>query len=193
MNLFFLIVGLWLFVGAHSERLFFPRWRAQFIAHRGENTWKLYVSVRSIIGLGLIVYGFALSRAAPVFLWNPPLWTRHVALPLTLVAFILFAASKGPPNHIKQRIGHPMYAGVKVWAFAHLLANGRLGDVVLFGTLLLWAVVGYTISRRRDRRGGITYPVGVARNTVINVVAGTAAWALFTFWLHRVLIGVPPI
>lgn len=193
MNLFFLIVGLWLFVGAHSEHLMFPRWRARFIAHRGEKTWKAFVSVRALIGLVLIVYGFGLSRADPVFLWNPPLWTRHVALLLTWIAFVLFAASKGPPNHIKEKIGHPMYAGVKVWAFAHLIANGRLGDVILFGTLLVWAVAGFTISRRRDRRAGVRYPAGVARNTVVDVIAGTAVWALFAFWLHRVLIGVPPI
>ncbi|MGV3591375.1 MAG: NnrU family protein [Gammaproteobacteria bacterium] len=193
MNLFFLIIGLWLFVGSHSEHLAFPRWRARFIAHRGEKMWKLFVSVRSLVGLVLIVYGYGLSRADPVFLWNPPVWTRHIALPLTLLAFILFAASKGPPNHIKQKIGHPMYAGVKVWALAHLLANGRLGDVLLFGTLLLWAVAGFAISRRRDRRSGVHYPAGVARNTVVAVILGSAVWALFAFWLHRVLIGVPPI
>lgn len=193
MNVFYLIVGLWLFIGSHAERLAFPRWRARFIANHGEKAWKLFVSVRAIIGLGLIVYGYALSRAEPVFVWNSPLWTRHAALPLTLIAFILFAASGGPPNRIKQKLGHPMYAGVKVWALAHLLANGRLGDVLLFGTLLIWAVVGFTISRRRDRLTGITYPAGTPRNTLMAVVIGGAAWALFAFWLHRLLIGVPPI
>ena len=193
MNLFFLIVGLWLFIGAHSERLAFPRWRARFIANHGEKSWKLFVSVRALLGLVLIVYGFGLSRADPVFLWNPPLWTRHVALVLTLLAFILFAASKGPPNHIKQKLGHPMYAGVKVWALAHLLANGRLGDVLLFGTFLIWAIAGFAISRRRDRLAGVRYPAGVPRNTIISVVAGGAAWALFAFWLHALLIGVPPL
>jgi uncharacterized membrane protein len=193
VNLFFLLVGLWLFIGAHAEHLAFPRWRARFIATRGEKAWKLFVSVRSLIGLVLIVYGFGQSRVDPVLLWDPPLWTRHVALVLTLIAFVLFAASKGPPNLIKHKIGHPMYAGVKVWALAHLLANGRLGDVILFGTLLIWAVAGFAISRRRDRRAGVTYPAGLARNTLVAVVLGCAMWALFAFWLHRVLIGVPAI
>lgn len=193
MNLFFLIVGLWLFIGAHSERLAFPRWRARFIANHGEKSWKLFVSVRSIIGLGLIVYGFALSRVDPIIVWTSPPWTRLVALPLTLLAFILLAASGGPPNRIRQKLRHPMYAGIKVWALAHLLANGRLGDVLLFGTLLIWAVVGFAVARRRDRLMGLTYPAGTPRNTAITVVIGCAAWALFAFWLHRLLIGVPPL
>jgi uncharacterized membrane protein len=193
MNLLILIVGLVLFVGAHSERLAIPAWRERFIELHGAKTWKLLVSLRSLIGLLLIVYGFGLSRADPVFLWNPPLWTRHLAMPLTLVTFILFAASHGPANHIKARIGHPMYAGVKIWAFAHLLANGRLGDVILFGTLLAWAIAGFAISRRRDRLAGVQYPAGVARNTAVAVIAGTVVWAVFAFWLHRVLIGVPPL
>lgn len=151
----FLAAGITLFVGAHSVRLAAPQWRAQFIARHGDKTWKAIYSVLSLAGLALIVYGFGLSRSDPVFIWNPPLWTRHAALPLTLISFILFAASGGPPNHLKQKLGHPMYTGVKVWAFAHLLANGRLGDMLLFGTLLVWAV--------------------------------------FAFWLHRVLIGVAPI
>lgn len=192
MNLI-LIAGLLLFVGAHSERLAFPHWRERFIANRGEKTWKLFVSVRALIGLVLIIYGYGFSRADPVFLWNPPLWTRHAAALLTLIAFILFAASHAPPNHIKEKIGHPMYAGVKIWAFAHLLANGRLGDVVLFGALLAWAVIGYSISRRRDRLAGVTYPAGVTRNTVVTVILGCAMWAVFAFWLHRILIGVPPL
>jgi uncharacterized membrane protein len=189
----YLVAGIALFVGAHSTRLIAPAWRASYIARRGERSWKAIYSVMSIAGLFLMAYGFGLSRADPVFLWNPPLWTRHVALPLTLIAFILFAASNGPPNRIKQTIGHPMYAGVKVWALAHLLANGRLGDVLLFGTLLAWAIAGFAISRRSDRRAGISYPAGTPRNTVVTVILGSAVWAIFAFWLHRLLIGVPPI
>lgn len=189
----YLVAGLVLFVCGHSLKLVAPEWRARFIAKRGDMAWKLLYSALSLVGLVLIVYGFGLSRAEPVFLWNPPLWSRHTALLLTLLAFILFAASGGPPNHIKQKLGHPMYAGAKIWAFAHLLANGRLGDVLLFGTLLLWAVAGFAISRRRDRSAGIRYPAGVLRNTVVTVILGCAVWAIFAFWLHRLLIGVPPI
>jgi uncharacterized membrane protein len=189
----FLVAGIALFVGAHSVRLVAPDWRARFIAEHGDKKWKLIYSVLALAGFVLMIYGFGLSRADPVFLWSPPPWTRHAALPLTWLAFILFAATNGPPSHIKQKLGHPMYAGVKVWALAHLLANGRLGDVLLFGTLLLWAIAGFAISRRRDRRSGVHYPAGTPRNTAMTIVIGSAAWAIFAFWLHRLLIGVAPI
>lgn len=189
----YLVAGIVLFVGVHSTRLAAPRWRERFIAKHGVKPWKLLYSVVSLAGLVLMIYGFGLSRADPVFIWNPPYWTRYVALPLTLLTFILFAASHSPPNHFKAKLGHPMYAGVKVWAVAHLLANGRLGDILLFGALLLWASAGFAISRRRDRREGVSYPAAVPRNTVKTVVIGSVAWALFAFWLHRLLIGVAPI
>ena len=189
----YLIAGIAFFVGVHSVRLVAPAWRERFISTHGATTWKLVYTLLSLGGLALMIYGFSLSRADPVFLWNPPPWTRHVALPLTLIAMILFAASGGPPNLIKHKLGHPMFAGVKVWAFAHLLANGRLGDVLLFGTLLVWAIAGFAISRRRDRRNHVHYPAGAPRATLITVIMGLAVWALITFWLHRVVIGVPPI
>jgi uncharacterized membrane protein len=189
----FLVAGVALFVGTHSVRLVAPDWRARFIATRGDGTWKLVYSVLSLLGLVLMIYGYGISRADPVFLWNPPAWTRHAALPLTLLAFILFAAAGGPPNHIRQKLGHPMFAGVKVWAFAHLLANGRAGDALLFGTLLLWAVTGFALSRRHDRRNGIAYAAGLPRNTAVAVIIGCGAWAIFALWLHRLLIGVSPI
>jgi uncharacterized membrane protein len=189
----FLIVGLLLFITNHSLRLVAPQWRQRFIDNYGANTWKVLYSLFSLLALLLMIYGYGQSRADPVFLWSPPLATRHPAILLTWFAFILLAASGVKGNLIKARVGHPMYAGVKVWAFAHLIANGRLGDLVLFGTLMLWAVAGFSISRRRDRLAGIAYPAGNAGRTVLTVVAGTVAWAIFTFWLHRLLIGVPPI
>ncbi len=188
----FLVAGIALFVGVHSVRLVAPEFRKQFIATHGAKTWKLIFTADSLLGLGLIIYGFGLSRIDPVFLWNPPLWTRDVAIPLTLIAFILFAASNGPPNFIKQKLGHPMYAGVKIWALAHLLANGRLGDVLLFGTFLVWAIAGFAISRRRARRDDVTYPAGNLPNTVITILIGCAVWLLFAYWLHGLLIGVQP-
>lgn len=188
-----LIAGLLLFIANHSIRLVAPGWRQRFIDNYGANTWKVLYSLFSLAGLGLIVFGYGATRDNPVFLWNPPLATRHVAILFTWIAFILLAASGIKGNHFKAKIGHPMYAGVKVWAFAHLIANGRLGDVVLFGAFMLWAVAGFSLSRRRDRREGISHPAGQLSRTVLTVLAGTVAWAVFTFWLHRVLIGVPPL
>ena len=188
-----LLLGLAIFLTNHSVRLAAPGWREGSIAEYGEKTWKLLYSLFAVVGLVLIVYGYGLSRADPVFVWNPPLATRHVAVLFVWLAFILLAAAHIKGNHFKAKLGHPMYAGVKLWAFAHLIANGRLGDILLFGTFLIWAIAGFNICRRRDRLAGVVPPAGNNRQTVITVVAGTVAWALFTFWLHRVLIGVPPI
>lgn len=188
-----LLAGLLLFIGIHSTRLCANGWRTRFIAQSGEMKWKLLYAVVSLLGLALLIHGYGLSRANPVFLWNPPLWTRHLALTFTLLSFMLLAATYVPRNHLKEKLGHPMYAGVKLWAFAHLIANGRLGDVLLFGVFLVWAIAGFTISRKRDRLAGVTYPQGTVSGTVMTLVAGTVAWAAFAFFLHRLLIGVAPL
>ena len=140
----------------------------------------------------LLVYGYGQARQATALLWQPPIWTRHVAAVLVLVAFVLVAAAYVPGTRIKSAVGHPMILGVKVWALAHLIANGTLADVVLFGAFLAWAIVDYAASRRRDRAAGITYPAGPPVRDAIAVAAGALAWAVFAFWLHGPLIGVRP-
>jgi uncharacterized membrane protein len=187
-----MVLGLVLFLGVHSVRVFADDWRAAQIAARGEGAWKGVYSLLSIAGFVLIVYGYGLTRTAPVELWNPPVWTRHLASLLTLAAFVLLAAAYVPRTRIKAAVGHPMVLGVKVWAFAHLLSNGRLADLVLFGAFLVWAIVLYGASRRRDRRTGTRYVAGPASRDAIAVVVGVAAWAAFAFWLHASLIGVRP-
>lgn len=187
-----LVLGLVLFLGAHSVRIVADDWRGAQIAARGEGAYKGVYTLLSLVGLVLIVWGYGASRTAPVELYSAPVWTRHLAALLTLVAFVLLAAAYVPGTRIKAAVGHPMVLGVKVWAFAHLLANGRLADVALFGAFLVWAVVLYVASRRRDRRNGVTYPAGPASRDAIAVVAGVVAWAAFAFWLHAWLIGVRP-
>lgn len=188
-----LIVGLILFLGAHSTRVFADGWRSEMVARLGEKPWKGLITVVSLIGLVLIVVGYGNARTAPVVLWNPPVWTRHLAVPLTVIAFILLAAAYVPRNRLKARIGHPMVAGVKLWAFAHLLANGTLADLLLFGGFLAWAVVDFMVSRRRDRAEGVSYPVGTLSRTLLAVVAGLVAWAIFAMFLHTRWIGVSPL
>lgn len=117
---------------------------------------------------------------------------RHVAGLLTLVAFVFLAAAYVPRNHFKARFHHPMVLGVKAWAVGHLLANGSVADLLLFGSFLIWAVFSFIAARRRDRLAGTTYVAGTARGTLIAIVGGTVAWAVFAFWLHGVLIGVRP-
>jgi uncharacterized membrane protein len=187
-----LILGLVLFLGTHSVRIFADSWRGGRIAQMGLMPWKGVYSVISIIGFVLIVWGYGIARGAPVVLYAPPVWTRHVAALLTIPAFILLVTAYVPGTRIKRAVGHPMVAGVKIWAFAHLLANGTLADVVLFGAFLAWAVADYTAARRRDRAAGMVYVVGPVSRDIIAVVVGLAAWAVFAFWLHGAWIGVRP-
>ncbi|MGQ7847960.1 NnrU family protein [Granulosicoccus sp. 3-233] len=188
-----LITGLILFLGMHSIRFVAEGKREQFINARGELLYKGLYSLVSLLGLVLIVMGYSATRLNPVFIWTPPLALSHVSALLMLLSFILLAAAYIPGTRMKAALGHPMVLGVKVWAVAHLLANGRLGDIVLFGAFLVWAIVDYAASRRRDRRDGIVRQpaAGISRDAMA-VVIGGLAWFAFAFWLHLVLIGVSP-
>lgn len=187
-----LIFGLLVFLGAHSVRIFAEDWRTRQVARRGEIAWKNIVSVVSLLGFALLVWGYGQARAVPLELWQPPRWTGHLTALLTLPAFVLLVAAYVPRNRIKTALGHPMILGVKLWAFAHLLSNGRANDVVLFGAFLVWAVVDFVAARRRDRRAGTRYPPGTAARDATVAAVGTAAWAVFAFYLHGWLIGVRP-
>jgi uncharacterized membrane protein len=185
-----LILGLALFLGVHSIRIVAPAWRDAHVARMG-NAWKGIYSVVSIAGFVVTIWGYGLARYAPVLLYDPSAWLKHANAVFTLAAFILLTAAYIPRNHLKAKLGHPMYAGVKVWAFGHLLATGMLHDVVLFGAFLAWSIAGFTVSRRRDRAAGRTYPAGTAMGDILTVIVGTAAWLVFAVWLHPRWIGVP--
>lgn len=187
-----LLLGLLIFLGVHSIRIFADPWRTRTIARIGLGPWKGIYALASIAGFVVIVWGFGLARAITPVLWVPPAWGRHVTALFVLVAFVLVVAAYVPRNHFKAALGHPMLAGVKMWALGHLLANGTLADAVLFGTFLVWAVVNFTVSRRRDRAAGVTYPAGTVANDVIVIVVGGVAWAAFAFWAHEAWIGVRP-
>ena len=189
----YLVLGLVLFLGVHSVRIVADGWRTQMRARMGELPWKGLYSLASILGLALIVWGYGLARQQPVVLWNPPVGMRHAASLLTLIAFVLLAAAYVPRNVFKAKLHHPMVLSVKVWALAHLLSNGNLADVVLFGAFLLWAVLSFRAARQRDRAQNTVYAPGTAAGTGIAVVVGTAAWAGFAFWAHVWLIGVAPL
>ena len=187
-----LVAGLVLFLGAHSVRIFADDWRTRTIARTGEARWKTVYSLVSLAGFVLIVWGYGAARETPVAVFAPPVWARHLASLLTLPAFVLLAAAKGPANRIRAAVGHPMVAGVKLWAFAHLLANGTLADVVLFGSFLAWAIADFVAARRRDRAARTAPAPGSIGATLVATAIGLAAWALFAFVLHGPLIGVRP-
>ena len=187
-----LVLGLALFLGPHSIRIVADDWRSAQIARLGEPAWKGAYSLLSIVGLVLIVWGYGQARTTPVELWNPPVWSRHLASLFTLVAFVLLAATYVPRNHVRRAIGHPMVAGVALWAFAHLLANGRLADLVLFGAFLVWSVLSFLAGRRRDARSGTLRSAGTWSGDATALVIGIGLWALFAFQLHGWLFGVRP-
>jgi len=187
-----LILGLVLFLGAHSVRVFAEDWRNRTRARLGENAFKGLYSLVSLLGFGLIIWGFGQARQQPVALWVPPVGMRHLASLLTLLAFVLLTAAKLPGNAIKAKLHHPMVLGVKTWALAHLLANGMLAHVLLFGAFLLWAVLDFRAARQRDRVGQVVYAPGRAGPTALTVLLGVLLWAGFAFWAHGAWIGVQP-
>jgi uncharacterized membrane protein len=188
-----LILGLAGFLGLHLLRVLAPSWRQAQIARLGEKGWKGLYSLASIACFLLLLWGYAQARqgAAPLFLLPDGLarGLRHAVALLVLIGFWLLAAAYVPRNHLKAALKHPMTLSVKVWAFAHLLVNHTLPDLLLFGGFLLWAVLLFRSARRRPG----TVPAGTVAGTAASLVLGTAAFAGFAFWLHLAWIGVHPL
>lgn len=185
-----LIAGLIIFLGVHSVGIVAPQWRDAKIQQMGENRWKAVYSAVALVGLVLIVYGYGAARLNPTVLYTPPVFMRHIAALILLPVFPLLLATY-LPGKIKARLKHPMLAAVKFWALAHLLANGTLADVLLFGSFLAWAVVDRISMKRRPAKNIPTLPAKRA-NDVIAVVGGLALYVVFALWLHQWLIGVQP-
>ncbi|MBO9516024.1 MAG: NnrU family protein [Variovorax sp.] len=186
-----LILGLVLFLGVHSVSIVAPGWRADQIARRGERAWKGAYTVVSLIGFALLIYGYGLARQAPVPLYTPPVALRHLALLLMLPVFpLLFAAYL--PGRIQRAARHPMLLAVKLWATAHLLANGTLADVLLFGGFLAWAVADRISVKRRAVPHAVPGAPPGAMNDVIALAGGLVVYVVFLFWAHAWLIGVSP-
>jgi uncharacterized membrane protein len=188
-----LIIGLVLFLGAHSIRMVADAWRTQVIASWGEKPFKGVYTLIALVGFYAMVTGYAEARLQTVALWTPPIATRHISVLLMLFASVLMAAAYVPRNHLKMRMGHPMVLSVKVWALAHLLANGNLADVVLFGSFLLWSVFNFKAARARDRAAAPLQTNAKTSATLLTLLIGVAMWALFAFYLHAQLVGVSPL
>lgn len=186
-----LVLGLVLFLGPHSISIVAPAWRDRQVALRGEKAWKGIYAIVSLVGFVLIVYGYGLARQSPIVLYDPPRALRHFALLLMVPVFpLLFATYL--PGRIKALAKHPTLVATKFWALAHLLGNGTLADVLLFGGFLVWAIVDRISVKRRPVRATPGAPPR-AINDVIAVVGGLAVYAAFVVFLHRWLFGVSPL
>ena len=198
-----LILGLVLFLGAHSTRIFADPWRTHTISAWGDKPFKGVITVLSLLGFYGLIVGYAEVRLQPVFIWQPPIATRHISVLLMLFASILLVAAYIPANHFKVRLGHPMVLSVKVWALAHLLSNGNLADIILFGAFLAWSVMDFKSARARDRAQAETQTLLSGKTapamrpkisaTLTAVVVGAGVWALITFVFHALVVGVSPL
>jgi uncharacterized membrane protein len=188
------IVGLVLFLGIHSVSIVAPRWRAATVARLGEKPWKGIYSLAAGVGLAALIVGYGMARREAVVLYTPPAALRHLALVVMLPVFPLFFAAYFP-GRIRTAAKHPMLLAVKLWAAAHLLANGTLADVLLFGAFLAWAVADRISVKRRAVAEAHDAPAAPVRpyNDAIAVGAGLAVYVGLVFWAHRWLIGVSPL
>lgn len=185
--MFLLILGIVIFLGVHTLTTL-RETRTGMIENYGASGYKAAYSIASLLGLVLIVYGFGTYRAAGYIpVWSPPFAMAYVAVPLTWIAFVSLAAAYSPVGKIKSTLKHPMLVGVKVWALAHLLANGDLGSMILFGSFLAWAVYDRIKVKQRGDMGPAPAPFG--RGDWIAIGVGTVAWLAF-FAFHNALIGV---
>jgi uncharacterized membrane protein len=189
-----LLIGLVLFLGIHSLQSLTPTLRLNAIDRWGELGFKAVYAALSFLGLYLLVQGYGQLRLDPVVLWTPPRGMQHATILLMWFAMVLLAAAYLPANHLKSKLRHPMTLSVKVWALGHLLSNGNLADVVLFGGFLLWSVLVFRAARKRDRMTLHSAPEGKLLGTMLSVLVGTGVWAAFLMGgLHLWLIGVMPV
>lgn len=186
-----LILGLILFFGVHSLSIVNEPLRNRLHASLGEGAFKGLFSLASLIGLALIIWGYGAARADPTLIYTPPGGLRHLAMLLLLPVFPLVFATYFPGN-IKAKLTHPMLVAVKLWALAHLLVNGMLHDLLLFGAFLAWAVADRISLKRRSPRPIATLPARKV-NDAIAIVGGLAVYVVFVFWAHQWLFGVAPV
>lgn len=183
-----LIVGVAIFLGVHSLSIVNRDFRNDMVAKLGLLPWKALYSLVSLLGFYLLIKGYAAARVDPIVLYQPPTWTRHLTMLLMLPVFpILLSAHL--PGRIKSTLKHPMLVATKLWAVAHLVANGGLHDVVLFGAILAWAVTDRISVKRRGE--SLPAATGKRINDLVAIGAGLGVYVLFVVWAHGAWIGMP--
>ena len=189
-----LVVGLVVFFGLHSVHIFAPEWRDRSMAKNGALRWRLRFGLIALLSIASIAMGYMQTHQASIWLWYPPVWTHQISALFMLISFYFVAAAVIPGTKIKSMVGHPFLIAVKVWAFAHLLSNGTLADVILFGSFLIWAIVNFAVARRRDRALGAKKPEYLgAHMDLAAFVVTMVCWFAMVFFLHKLLIGVSPL
>lgn len=187
-----LVAGLLVFLGIHSVSIFAPQWRDAQVGRLGEGGWKGLYSLVSIISLAALIYGYEMARQTPVVLYAPPVALRHLTLLLMLPVFPLLIAAYFP-GRIRRLVRNPMLVAVILWAASHLLANGTLNDVLLFGGFLIWAIADLISVKRRIHAHSVPVLPASAVNDVIVVVAGLGLYGFVLLWAHARVIGVAPL
>ncbi len=190
-----LILGIVIFLAVHLIKTFGSGLREAMIARHGMTVWRMLHGLGAVLGVGLIAYGFAVSREeGSALIYSPPMFLAHITLLLMLVACICLVAAWLPPGKIRTATKHPALLAIKIWAFSHLLANGEANSILLFTTFLAWAVLLRIGKKRQARAGLITYPAFVSyRYDLLALIGGAAIYVLFVWKLHLLLIGVSPI
>lgn len=184
-----LIIGLVLFLGVHSVSIVAPTWRERMVTRLGAGAWRGLYTVLSIAGFAALIWGYGIARTDPTILYVPPTWLRYVAALLILPVFpLLFAFLL--PSRLRTLAKHPLLLATKLWAFAHLLANGSLADVLLFGSFLVWAIADRISVKHRPAKSAAARPVSKV-NDAVAIIAGLALYVLFLVRLHATIIGVP--
>ena len=184
-----LVVGLIIFFAMHSISIVNEPWRDRMVAKRGEGPWKGIYSVVATIGFVLIVWGYGLARQESAIIYLSAPWLMYLSMLLLIPVFPLLLATY-LPGRIKAFVGHPMLLATILWAFSHLLVNGRLSDILLFGSFLVWSCLDLYSMRRRVQSPLLSAPVS-RFNDLISLVLGFALYSMFIVWLHSMLIGVP--
>ncbi|MGR0278376.1 NnrU family protein [Marinomonas dokdonensis] len=190
-----LLLGLVLFFALHSIGLLAPNWRQASMARHGVIRWRVRYSMASLLAIAFIIMGFQEARLAPTWVWFPPQWTRHASALLMLLALFCVGSSFSPNSTLKSKMGYPLLLAVKLWAFAHLLSNGALAEILTFGSFLIWSIVSFAVYRRRDRLAGVTYKT-TGSSLVPNFFSLSFAmisWFVIASYLHEMVLGVSPL